>query len=169
MAADNRNLDYVAIFGYLAIFIFSIFKIGDTTKRPVDLAANILLLAGLGALITYHLRHLQTGKDVQDDQMQKNTRLVAHASITAFLLLTLTSMSKAVFRYYDIFALLGHVSLFVFVLLGISQMFGIAMLALYFILGAMQKVGKGGMEVLQLVGRIALMVFFVVVFVKTLV
>lgn len=169
MAPDNRNLDYVALFGYIAIFIFSVYKIGETRKRPIDLSANILLLVGLGALIIYHFRHLNTGKDVQDDTMQKNTRLVAHAAITSFFLLTLTSLSKAVFRYYDIFALLGHASLFVFVLFGVSQMFGVAMLALYFILGAMQKVRKSGMEVLQLVGRIALMVFFVVVFVKTLI
>ena len=155
-------MDHVALLGYSSLLGFALYKIKDTLSRPVDLAANIMLLLGLVALISYHAKHLQTGRDIQDDEEQKKMRLVAHATLTAFLLMTLSSMSVAVFQFYDWFALFGHISLFVSVWGGFTQLFGLIMLTFYFAFASAQKIGKGSMEVLQLVGRVLLLGFFAV-------
>lgn len=157
-------LDHIALAGYSIVFIFSLYKLGDTVSRPVDLIANLLLLTGLGALITYHFRRIREGKDETNDVIQKHTREVAHSSIVAFFLLTLTPASKAIFRFYDVFALLAHVILFITVMYNMSQLAGLGLLALYFLFGFYQKIDKSGMEMLNLVGRALLLVFFTVAF-----
>lgn len=157
-------LDVIAVVGYLLLLVFSLYKLSGTMKRPADLTANVLLIVGLSALIMYHLKKLREKKDENNDKSQKNTRLVAHSTITLFLLVTLSPLSAASFRFYDWFALAGHSTLFVSVWSGLSQLFGVGMLALYFIFATGRKFDKTGMELLQLFGRTLLTVFFVVAF-----
>lgn len=154
-------MDIVAITGYSLLLVFSLYKLNDTMSRPMDLFANILLLIGLTSLIMYHVKKLQLQKDEASDAAQKNVRLVAHAAITSFLLITLTPLSAANFRFYDWFALFGHSTLFVSVWRGLSQLFGVSMLALYFIFATGRKFNQRGPELLQLVGRGLMTVFFV--------
>lgn len=159
-------LNLLAITGYALLLVFSLYKLQDTRKRPVDLVANVLLIAGLAALITYHVEKLRKKTDESNDKAQKATRLVAHSTLTAFLVLTLTPLSAAKFRFYDWFALAGHGSLFVSVFAGLSQLFGVGMLAIYFIFATGRKFNQSGMELLQLLGRALLTVFFVTSFVQ---
>lgn len=161
-------LDHIALAGYTIVFIFSLYKLSDTVKRPVDLVANLLLLTGLGALMTYHFRKIREGKDETNDIIQKHTREVAHSTIVMFFLLTLTPASKAVFRFYDVFALLAHIILFITVMFNMSQLAGVGLLAIYFAFGFYQKTDKVGMELFNLVGRALLLVFFTVAFVSGL-
>lgn len=159
-------LDIIAIAGYSMLLAFSVYKLADTLKRPVDLIANVLLVTGLSALIGYHVKKLYEKKDEKNDHVQKTTRLVAHSTLSVFLLLTLSSLSAASFRFYDWFALAGHMTLFASVWSGMSQLFGVGMLALYFVFATGRKFNQTGMELLQLFGRALLLVFFVVAFVQ---
>jgi hypothetical protein len=154
----------IAIVGYSLLLIFSLYKLADTMKRPADLIANILLIVGLSALIMYHSKKLREKKDENNDKLQQNVRLVAHSTITLFLLFTLSPLSAAAFRFYDWFALAGHTSLFYSVWTGMSQLFGVGMLALYFIFATGRKFNQKGMELFQLFGRTLLTVFFVIAF-----
>lgn len=122
-------LDHIALIGYSLVFAFALYKLSDTFARPVDFLANVLLLTGLGALITYHFRKIKEQKDEVNDIIQKRTREVAHFSIVAFFLLTLTPMSTAVFRFYDVFALIAHAILFITVMYNMSQLAGVGLLA----------------------------------------
>lgn len=162
----DQLLDIIAVVGYSLLLAFSLYKLTDTIKRPVDFFANILLVIGLSALITYHANKLYKEKDETNDDLQKNVRLVAHSTITVFLLITLSPLSTASFSFYDWFALAGHSSLFVSVWTGITQLFGVGMLALYFIFATGRKFNQKGMELLQLFGRGLLTVFFVIAFVQ---
>lgn len=164
MLSRDDLLGMIAIVGYTLLLVFSLYKLQDTFKRPVDLAANVLLVVGLSALIMYHVKKLREKKDEDNDKTQKTVRLVAHITLTLFLLLTLSPLSAAAFRFYDWFALAGHSSLFFSVWSGFSQLFGVGMLALYFIFATGRKFNKTGMELLQLYGRTLLTIFFVVVF-----
>lgn len=157
-------LDEVALTGYTLVFIFSLWKLSDTIKRPIDLVANVLLLLGVASLMTYHYRKLTEKKDEKNDIAQKRVREVAHGSITVFFLLTLTPLSAANFRFYDWFAVSGHVVLFLTVMFGMSQLAGIGLLALYFGFGLRQKIGAEGMEILNTSGRTLLFAFFVIAF-----
>jgi len=158
------TLNHVAMIGYSCLFLFGAYKLGDTYKRPVDFVANLLLLVGLGALIRYHYVNEMTGKDEINNTEQKNTRLLAHSCIITFFLLTLTAMSAARFQPYDWFGLSGHIVLFITVLKAMSQVVGLGLLALYFAFASYQKVGKGGMEILQLIGRLLMLLFFIAAF-----
>ena len=101
-------MDHIALIGYTFVFLFSLYKLSDTFRRPVDLFANILLLTGLASLMTFHYKKITTGADVDTDPNQKNVRIVAHTCIAAFFILTLTPMTNAVYRFYDNFALAAH-------------------------------------------------------------
>jgi hypothetical protein len=160
-------LGMIAIVGYSLLLVFSIYKLADTMKRPIDFIANILLLIGLTALIVYHVRKLREMKDEKNDISQKNVRLIAHSTLTTFLLFTLSPLSAASFRFYDWFALAGHSTLFVSVWTGMTQLFGVGMLALYFLFATGRKFNQTGMEILQLFGRALLSVFFAIVFVTS--
>lgn len=164
MPSREEFLDVIAIVGYSLLLVFSLYKLADTVKRPGDLIANILLLIGLSALILYHVKKLREKKDEKNDKSQKSVRLVAHSTLTLFLLFTLSPLSAAVFRFYDWFALAAHSSLFYSVLTGMSQLFGVGMLALYFIFATGRKFNQKGMELLQLFGRTLLTVFFTIAF-----
>jgi hypothetical protein len=155
-------MDHVAIIGYIALFIFSLYKLLDTAS--LDLFANILLIVGLLSLIAYHYRRITTGTDVDNDQAQKTARLVAHTCITTFFIITLAPASKAVYRFYDNFGLAGHATLLYTVLMGQSQLVGVSLLALYFIFATYRKVQVSGfnMESLNLLGRVLLMLYFVI-------
>lgn len=155
-------LDHIALVGYSLLFVFAAYKLSDTMRRPVDLFANVLLLTGLGALITYHYRKITLKKDEKADPVQKRVRLVAHSSLVAFLLITLAPVSKSVFRFYDAFALIAHAILFVTVLSGMSQLAGVALLAAYFAFAAFYNLKYGGWDTVQLGGRILLLIFFAV-------
>ena len=159
-------MNIVAIVGYSLILIFSLYKFKDTVANPTDLVANILLIVGLSSLIAYHGRVMRTKKDENSDKTLKALRLVAHSTISTFLVITITNFSTSKFQYYDVFALLGHVSLFFLVLSNKTQAFGLCMLALYFICGIFQKIGLTGMELLQLAGRILMSIFFVNAFIQ---
>lgn len=158
-------LDQIALAGYTFVFVFSLYKLSDTVKRPVDLVANVLLLLGVGSLITYHYRKLREKKDETNDSAQKNIRAIAHSSIVGFFLLTFSPMSAAVFRFYDYFALVAHMILFITVLSGQSQLLGVGLLALYFGFGLQRKIGMEGMEILNTSGRALLFAFFVMAFI----
>jgi len=160
----NLPVDYVALFGYLSLFFFFAYKLGDTYKRPVDLIANLALLTGLGSLITFHYRKINENIDEKNSDSQKTTRLVAHSSIAIFFLLTLTSLSKATYRFYDNFGLLGHIFLLWAVATGNAQLIGLVLLALYFFFATYRKTQVGvGAETLNLIGRVLLTIFFITV------
>ena len=152
--------NYLAAIGYYLLLAFSVYKLSDTVKRPVDLLANVLLIIGLFSLIAYHIRYIKTDKDEATDKTQRTLRLTAHSTITTFLLLTLTSLSSAKFQFYDWFALVGHSTLLVSVAKQMSQFIGIGALAMYYIFATAQKIGTSGLELLNLIGRAMLMVFF---------
>jgi predicted membrane channel-forming protein YqfA (hemolysin III family) len=162
----SLSMNHVAVLGYSALFIFSLTKLQYTINSPADLLANLLLLTGLGSLITYHVKLIQTGKDINEDPVQKQLRLIAHSTITIFLLATLTPYTFSTFRFYDWFALLGHSSLFVSVLRNMSQLFGVGMLALYFIGASIRAGSKEGLEMLQAIGRLLMTIFFVTAFIQ---
>jgi hypothetical protein len=65
-------VDYVALFGYISLFLFFAYKLSDTYSRPVDLIANLALLTGLGALITYHYRKIN---EIIDEIRRRNFEL----------------------------------------------------------------------------------------------
>jgi hypothetical protein len=159
-------MNHVAVVGYSALFIFSLTKLKDTVARPVDLLANLLLLTGVGSLISYHVKLIQTGKDIDEDPAQRQLRLTAHSTITAFFLITLTPYSTAHFSLYDWFGLAGHASLFLFVMKNMSQLFGIGMLALYFTGASIRAGSKQGLELIQFIGRLLMTIFFVVAFIR---
>lgn len=161
---NDLPLDHVALIGYLTLFFFFLYKLSDTFKNPLDLVANISLLIGLGALITYHYRKINENIDETNNDAQKQTRLVAHSSIVLFFLITLTSYSKAVYRFYDNFGVLGHVFLLWAVATGNPQLIGLLLLALYFFFATYRKTQvKTGAETLNLVGRLLLTLFFITV------
>ena len=160
------SMNYVAVTGYSALFFFSLTKLTDTMNRPLDLLANLLLLTGLASLITYHVKLIQTGKDIEQDPAQRKLRLTAHSTLTAFFLITLTPYSASHFSLYDWFGLAGHASLFILVLKNMSQLFGLGMLALYFTGSSIRAGSKQGLEIIQFIGRLLMTVFFVVAFIQ---
>lgn len=155
-------LDHIAFVGYTALFAFAVFKAGNFMRNPTDTVATMLLLIGLGALMAYHARKIMTKKDETNDMMQKNIRLLAHASLVLFLLLTLSPVTKSKFQFYDWFALLGHMVLFATVLANMNQVSGLGLLAFYFAFAAFYGMRYMGMDAIQFVGRILLLVFFAV-------
>jgi len=160
------DMNHVAVVGYSALFAFSVTKLKDTVRNSLDFFANLLLLTGLLSLIIYHIKLIQTGKDIDQDTMQRNLRLTAHSTLTTFFLITLTPYSTSRFSSYDWFGLAGHASLFVFVLKNMSQIFGVGMLALYFIGATLRAGSKRGLELLQFFGRMLMTIFFVVAFIN---
>jgi hypothetical protein len=166
VVAYTAHLDAAAIAGYASLVAFALFKLSDTVSRPVDLAANVLLIAGLVALVAYHWDRVASRgrRDVENDTAQRSTRIVAHAAIVAFLVLTLLPASAAKFRFYDGFALVAHAQLLVAVSVGFTQLPGVVLLAVYFALAALQTsrarelIDSG--ELLQLLGRLLLLFFF---------
>lgn len=161
-------LDHIAAVGYTALLVFALYKAGDFMRKPVDALNTVLLLTGLGSLIAYHVRKIMTKKDENTDVMQKNIRLLAHASLVMFLLVTLSPMTKSKFQFYDGFALLAHMILFATVLAGMNQIAGVGLLAVYFAFAAFYGMRFMGMDAIQFVGRILLLVFFVVAFATSL-
>ena len=170
MHAPKDWMNPLAITGYSILLTFVLYKLKDTISNPADFLANILIIAGLVSLIAYHVKVYKTHKDETNDATQRQLRLMAHATITSFLVITLSPLSNAKFMFYDWFALVGHSSLFVSVLAGLSQMFGILLLALYFGFAGARKVFLKkdllSMEALNLVGRTLMFVFFSAAFYK---
>jgi hypothetical protein len=162
----QTHLDYVAVTGYSCLFVFTFMQFQWTLKKPLDTIANVLILIGLASLIAYHIRVITTKKTETTDNTQKNIRLVAHSTITIFLLITLMSFSTSIFQFYDWFALFGHAILFLVVLLNKTQIPGVGLLAGYFVLASYHTAQKSGWEMLNLVGRMIMSVFFVVSFFK---
>lgn len=160
---DNRSLDHVALVGYTLLFAFTLFKLGDTFKNPVDLLGSVLLLTGLMSLMAYHFRKIRSGKDENNDQAQRNVRLVAHTTITLFFLTTLFPIAKGTFQFYDSFALSAHAYLAYAVFNRITQLPGVVLLALYFAAAVIRKGMLGhkiGMEFLTFAGRLLLLFYF---------
>ena len=157
-------VDYIAFIGYLALLVFFAYKLLDTYTRPVDLIANLALVLGLGSYITYHYRKITESIDETNNDMQKTTRIVAHAMIAGFFLLTLTPYSEATYRFYDNFGLFGHVFLLWAVTTSNPQLAGYVLLALYFFFGSYRKVQiETGAETINLIGRVLLTIYFVTV------
>lgn len=157
-------LNPLAITGYSILLVFVLYKLKDTISNPMDFIANLFIITGLSCLIVYHVNVYKTKKDETNDEKQRQLRLWAHATITAFLVLTLTSLSKAKFMFYDWFALIAHASLFVSVYMKMSQLAGVFLLALYFGFAGGRKLflkrNIFSMEALNLVGRALMFVFF---------
>lgn len=163
------TLNHVAILGYSCLFVFSAAQVHWTYKNYMDLFNNILLLVGLGALISYHWTSLKTGKSETNDEGQRKTRLVAHASLSLFLVLTLTSAASSKVQFYDYFAMIAHIFLFVAVLMKFTQLPGVGLLALYFFFATYRSARKDDMlEMLQFVGRLLMTGFFSVAFVNSI-
>lgn len=163
------TLDHIALLGYSLLISYSLIKFSDTYNTPIDLVANILILVGLGSLVVYHYRKIQTKKDENTDTTQKSVRVLAHSCITLFLLITLHSSSKSLFQMYDTLALIAHGYLTFAVSMGTSQLPAVGLLTLYFAFATFQKglMGKNiGLEVLTFVGRFLLLFFFSVSFIK---
>jgi len=157
-------LDHIALAGYTILFAFSVFKLTDTFSRPVDLAANVLLLIGFASLMTYHYRKINEKKDEESDIMQKRVRVVAHTAITAFFLLTLSPASAATFQFYDAFGLAAHSYLAFAVLKHATQLPGVGLLALHFAFALFWKVPKKQSEMVVLFARSLLLTFFTISF-----
>lgn len=151
--------DHIAVVGYSLLLSGAVYEL----KRS---PANVLFIIGLISLIAYYISHLQTGMDETNNKQQKALRLFAHSTITAFLLLTLSSFSAAKFQFHHWFALLGHSILFVTVVANMSQIVGIVSLAIFFIFGTVQNIGASGMGLLNLAGCAMLMVFFILAALK---
>ena len=159
---NKLPVDSVALTGYLALFGFFAYKLTDTFKRPADLVANVLLLVGLASFIVYHYRKLMENIDETNSTSQKNTRIVAHSTIAAFFVITVTAFSNAKYSYYDTFALIGHVFLLWAVSTGNLQLIGFILLALYFIFASYRKVSSQiGAETVNMIGRVLLAIYFV--------
>lgn len=169
-ALQKDWMNPLAITGYSILLVFTLYKLKDTNRTPADFLANVLIIVGLSALIMYHARLMKIKKDEKEDQGQRNLRLTAHSTITAFLLITLLPISMAKFQFYDWFALIGHSSLFISVYNNLSQLFGVGLLALYFFFAGGRKFllkrKLFGMEAMNLIGRFLMFVYFSVAFVK---
>lgn len=161
-------LDHIAFTGYTALFVFALYKAQGFLRTPTDIVSTLLLLTGLGALMAYHARKIMIKKDETNDPVQKNIRLIAHASLVLFLLITLSPMTKSKFQFYDGFALLAHTILFATVLANMNQIAGVGLLAVYFAFAAFYGMRFLGMDAVQFIGRILLLVFFVAAFVAAL-
>ena len=159
-------LNQIALSGYALLFAFSLYKLSDTFRNPIDLFANILLLVGLAALMTYHYRVITTKKDETNDESQKQVRMVAHTTLSAFFLLTLLELSQSNFQFYDSFGLTAHMYLTYAVSLNASQLPGVGLLALYFAFASYQKmvVRATDLDIITLVGRLLLLFYFSVSF-----
>jgi hypothetical protein len=162
------GLDHVAIVGYFCLFVVSCLQVQWTLQNPVDLFCNVLLLIGLGCLINYHVGIVNGQGDEFASDTQRKLRLTAHACLSGFLLLTVLKWSNSNFRYYDSFALAAHVFLFIAVFIRINQTAGAAGLAIYFILTIVHNGTKGGIEWIQLAGRILMAAFFGITTIKAL-
>lgn len=162
----ERWMDYAAFSGYSAIFAFSLYKLQDTFNNAIDLLGNVLLIMGLAALIRFHYVKITTGKNVDTDKNQKNTRLIAHFCVASFFLTTLAPSSGSTYRLYDNFGLLGHLFLLYAVFTGQRQLVGVILLAFYFIGATYRKtqvMGSGlNPENLNLLGRVLLLTYFIV-------
>lgn len=161
-------LDYVAITGYSLLFIFGLLQFPWTSKNKFDLVANVLLLSGLGALITYHIYKIKEGKDETRSKFQKSVRVVAHSCLVAFLVLTLIPQSGSIFRFYDGFALAAHIILLIAVLTEMNQLAGVGLLAVYFLFASFQTayINKSNEDFLLLFGRVLMLMFFSAAFVE---
>lgn len=152
--------DHIAISGYSILFVFTLMQLVDTYKRPVDLIANLLLLTGLGSLISYHFIRITTGHDETNDSKQLVTRQLAHTALVGFFLLTLLPQSRSKFQNYDYAGLAAHMFLLYAVTAGKSQVPGAALLFIYFIFASYRSCTKSGPEVIQLVGRLLMVSYF---------
>lgn len=161
-------LDYVAITGYSLIMIFSIMQFSWTTQNKYDLTANILLLVGLGSLITYHIYKIKQNKDESNSKFQKSVRTIAHASLVVFLILTMLPNSMSIFRFYDCIALVAHAILLIAVLTQMSQLAGVGLLAVYFLFASFQTayVNKSTDDFVLLFGRVLMLMFFSATFIE---
>lgn len=164
----NFPLDQIAIVGYSLILVFSIMQLPKMKKNSVDLVANILLIVGLSALITYHVRKLSDKVDETTSVAQKATRAVAHSSLVAFLCITLSAASSSIFRLYDTFALAAHVILLVTVLNGTNQIAGVGLLAAYFLFASYHTLSNNPApaDFILFAGRLLMLVFFTVAFIS---
>jgi hypothetical protein len=153
-------LDHIALAGYTILFVFAAYKISDTVSRPVDFFGTVLLLTGLGALMSYHYTLITTGKDETHDAGQKMTRQIAHATITAFFLTTLLPESESVFQAYDAFALTAHAFLLYAVTAGVTQLPGVMFLFIYFVMASYRSATKTSVDLVQMMGRLLLAVYF---------
>lgn len=151
-------LDHIAIAGYAMLFVHATTMLGVFAGNPLDLVASMLLLAGLAALIAFHVRKIKMGVDESSDTMQRRLRVAAHAALATFVILTATTWSRSTFRAYDTLALAAHVMLLIAVLEQTSQTLGVALLAAYFGLATLLS---GTADVMQIVGRSIMTVFFV--------
>jgi preprotein translocase subunit SecG len=159
-------LDHIAFVGYTALFVFALIKAGNFMNNVTGLLSTVFLLMGLGSLMTYHARKIMTKKDETNDVIQKNVRLMAHACLVLFLILTLSPVTKSKFQFYDTFALFAHMILFATVLANMNQVGGVGLLAFYFAFAAFYGMRFTGLDSIQFIGRILLLVFFVVSFVS---
>lgn len=155
-------LDYTAATGYSLLWIYAAAMLQTTGTKPLDLLQTVLLLVGLGALIVYHTKKIATKRDEFTSKGQKDTRLVAHSTLTYFFLLTLIPASMAVFQFYDIFGLTAHAFLTYAVATGASQLPGVLLLATYYTVITIHKAIQSKSKMLaQLIGSALLMVYFV--------
>lgn len=159
-------IDILAIIGYFTLFVLAVIKLSDTINRPFDFLANIILIIGFSALATYYFIRYKTNKSEKNDLSQKQTREIGHASLVLFFAMTIMPISKSLFQYYDVFAILGHSYLLYALLYNQSQLFGLGALAIYYLFGSFGKINKGSIEFIKMIARLTLFIFFTIVFIQ---
>ena len=152
----NIDMNQVAVFGYSLLLIFAIYMLSKTKINPIDLVANIFLIIGLGSLITYHVNIIRYNITETNSKLQKSVRIVAHATIVAFFLITLLPSTKSIYRFYDNFGLVGHIYLLAAVSTSSTQLPGVIALAFYFLFASMNLYDNP----MQVVGRILMLIYF---------
>jgi len=159
----RKTLNYDALIGYSLLALFAIYNFRNTARNSSDLLANLVLIVGLVSLISYHYFVATKQWDEKNNKQQRKTRLLAHASISLFFLMTLLHTSGT-FQYYDWFGLSAHIVLFFTVLANVSQQLGAGLLAIYFPLATIRK-AKVTMvspaESIQFLGRLLMSIYFI--------
>ena len=157
----EKTLDWVAMFGWILMWVFFAFMTSVTFNKPVAALETVVLLVAVGALIFYHSHKIQTNKDENKDKDEFNARIVGHSSFTLYFLLTFLLKSVSKFQFYDWFGLFGNAYLLFAVAFNFSQLAGIAALVLYFLALFARKLLKFEIyQLLQTTGALLLLVYF---------
>jgi predicted membrane channel-forming protein YqfA (hemolysin III family) len=151
--------------GFFLLFVFAILRLPwAASALALDKVGTVFLLTGLGALCTYNARLVAHRKTDATDIHQRRTRLVAHACMLAFFILTLLPFTLAVFQPYDWLALIAHTWMVAMICLRSTvDIPPVVLLLLYFFLSAMDKmrtVSAGSVDTIQVIARLVLVVGF---------
>lgn len=164
MQQSPGPLDYIAIIGYSLILFVTLYHLPESLHAPNDIASVSLMVIGLCALITYHIRRITEQVDETDADSQKYIRAIAHSSIAASRII---AVSAGTYQWFDGFAVVAHIILLVTVLNGMTQLAGLGLLAIYFLFATYYQAMNGPYDIdtLLLVGRALMLIFFLTAFI----